>query len=367
MIELKHLRKVYEPNTEIIADFNLTINDGQFVVVVGPSGCGKSTLLRMIAGLEDLTSGQILINNIDVSNKEPSERNVAMVFQDYALYPHMNVYDNLAFGLKIKKVDPQVLEDKVQKAAKILDLTDYLHRKPSDLSGGQRQRVAMGRALVKDAKIFLFDEPLSNLDARLRHKMRGEIKKFHLEQKGTSIYVTHDQLEALTLADQLVIIRKGVIEQIGSPEAVFNSPANSFVGEFIGTPSMNLIDVDLDYQNDDVFITGKNNSFKFKLPQNKILFYSKNKQTPKTAVLGLRPTDIVPFTTETPGWNASFDVIYQELLGHEVSLTLNCGGQEITSLISTMLLPQNLKHSEFYFKLHFAHVFDSTTGKNLNL
>jgi len=367
MLELNNVTKSYDDKKNVIPSLNLKINEGEFVVFVGPSGCGKSTLLRMVAGLENLTSGEILLNQTDISNFEPSQRNVAMVFQDYALYPHMNVFDNLAFGLKIKKVDPNIIREKVNKAAEILDLTEYLERKPSDLSGGQRQRVAMGRAIVKDAKIFLFDEPLSNLDAKLRHKMRAEIKKFHLDQKGTSIYVTHDQLEAMTLADKLVVLRNGSIEQIGSPQDVFNNPVNAFVGEFIGSPAMNLIDVALEYINDEVFIEGLNKSFRFKLPDNKTHFFKHKKITPKKAKLGIRPTDIVPMTNEEAGWNAKFDIEFSELFGHEANLILKYGPGEISSLIPAMHIPKQTKQIEFYFKLHFAHLFDSETGLNLNL
>jgi multiple sugar transport system ATP-binding protein len=367
MLQLKNIRKSYDNKLTIIDNFNLDINPGEFVVIVGPSGCGKSTLLRMVAGLEEITSGQLLLNGKDISTFEPSKREVAMVFQDYALYPHMNVYDNLAFGLMIKKVDPAIIKEKVLKAAEILDLTTYLERKPSDLSGGQRQRVAMGRAIVKDAKIFLFDEPLSNLDAKLRHKMRAEIKKFHIDQKGTSIYVTHDQLEALTLADKLVIIRNGVIEQVGTPQEVFNNPKNSFVGEFIGTPAMNLIEVDLEYIDGGVYATGRNKAFHFKLPDNKTKFHTEKKKSPKSAVLGIRPTDIILHTNEEAGWNAKFEVLFTELLGHEANLILKYGSEELTSLIPAMHMPKDLKSAEFYFKLHFAHLFDSISGENLNL
>ncbi|MFA6236806.1 MAG: sn-glycerol-3-phosphate ABC transporter ATP-binding protein UgpC [Bacteriovorax sp.] len=367
MIELKNIKKSYDNKLTIIDNFNLNIKQGEFVVIVGPSGCGKSTLLRMIAGLEEITSGEFLINGKDVSRFEPSKREVAMVFQDYALYPHMNVFDNLAFGLKIKNVDIEVIKEKVLKAAEILDLTTYLERKPSDLSGGQRQRVAMGRAIVKDAKIFLFDEPLSNLDAKLRHKMRSEIKKFHLDQKGTSIYVTHDQLEALTLADKLVVIRAGVIEQVGTPQEVFNNPKNSFVGEFIGTPAMNLLDVDLEYKADGVYAIGKNRAFNFKLPEDKTKFHTQKNLTPRKAVLGIRPTDIVIHTNEESGWNTKLEVLFTELLGHEANLVLKYADLEINSLMPAMHLPKDLKSAEFYFKLFFAHVFDYESGINLNL
>jgi multiple sugar transport system ATP-binding protein len=367
MLQLKNISKTYDNKLTIIDNFNLDINEGEFVVIVGPSGCGKSTMLRMIAGLEEISSGQFFINGREVSHEEPSNRNVAMVFQDYALYPHMNVYDNLAFGLKIKKVDEKIIKEKVLRAAEILDLTTYLERRPSDLSGGQRQRVAMGRAIVKDAKIFLFDEPLSNLDAKLRHKMRSEIKKFHIDQKGTSVYVTHDQLEAMTLADKLVVIRKGVIEQVGSPQEVFNNPKNSFVGEFIGTPAMNLMDIDLEYKADGIYAVGKNNSFNFRLPENKVLFFKEKKLSPKKAILGIRPTDIVIHDKEEAGWNAKFEVLFSELLGHEANLVLKYADLEINSLIPAMDLPKGLKSSEFYFKLFFAHIFDQETGLNLNL
>ncbi len=367
MLELKNICKTYDNKLTIIDNFNLNINEGEFVVIVGPSGCGKSTMLRMIAGLEEITSGEFFINGKDVSHFEPSKREVAMVFQDYALYPHMNVYDNLAFGLKIKNIDPKIIKEKVLRAAEILDLTTYLERKPSDLSGGQRQRVAMGRAIVKDAKIFLFDEPLSNLDAKLRHKMRSEIKKFHIDQKGTSVYVTHDQLEAMTLADKLVVIRKGIIEQVGSPQEVFNNPRNSFVGEFIGTPAMNLLEVNLEYNLDGVYAVGKNRAFNFRLPESKVLFHSNKKLSPTKAVLGIRPTDIIIHSNEEAGWNTKLDVLFSELLGHEANLVLKYADLEINSLIPAMHLPKDLKSAEFYFKLFFAHIFDSDTGLNLNL
>lgn len=369
MIELKNITKSYDQKNNVIPQLNLNINEGEFVVFVGPSGCGKSTILRMIAGLEEITTGDLFFSQKNVTKLEPSERDVAMVFQDYALYPHMSVFDNLAFGLKIKKVKEEIIKEKVLKAAEILDLTPYLDRKPSDLSGGQRQRVAMGRAIVKSAKIFLFDEPLSNLDAKLRHKMRLEIKKFHLEQKGTSIYVTHDQLEALTLADKIVVLNKGKIEQVGSPQEIFNNPVNSFVGEFIGTPAMNLLDIDLEYQQDGIYIVGKNQSFKFKLPDNKSLFHTQKKLSPLKAKLGIRPTDIIIYENQPSGWQAPFEIYFTELLGHEANLILKYGDKEINSLIPAMNLPKNNQTTkiEFYFKLHFCHLFDNETGVNLNL
>lgn len=368
MIQIQNLNKKFlGAKKSIIDNFNLKIKDKDFVVIVGPSGCGKSTLLRMIAGLEEVTDGEILFDEKPVSRLEPSDRSVSMVFQDYALYPHMTVFENLAFGLTLKKIHQDDISKKVLAAAEVLDLTPYLQRKPAELSGGQRQRVAMGRAIVKDAKIFLFDEPLSNLDAKLRSKMRGEIKKFHLDQKGTSIYVTHDQLEALTLADQLVVLRDGKIEQSGTPQEVFNSPANSFVGEFIGTPSMNLIEVSVEYQTDGVYILGPDKAFNFKLPTNKTLFHTEKKLSPEKVILGIRPTDVVLHHAESAGWNAAFKIIYHELLGHEISMVLKCGSKEITSLMPAMLSEIKNSTTEFYFKLHFAHIFDAQSGKNINL
>ena len=233
-------------SVEVIHGINVDIQDGEFVVLVGPSGCGKSTLLRMVAGLEKITDGEILIGDQVVNMIPPKERDIAMVFQNYALYPHMTVFDNMSFSLKLAKEDKSIIKERVEKAANILNITDYLERYPRQLSGGQRQRVAMGRAIVREPKLFLFDEPLSNLDAKLRHKMRAEMKKLHQKVQTTTIYVTHDQIEAMTLADRIVIMRSGVIEQIGTPYEVYHEPANHFVAGFIGTPTMNFIDCELE-------------------------------------------------------------------------------------------------------------------------
>jgi len=227
--------------TEVIHPTDVTIDDGEFVVMVGPSGCGKSTLLRMIAGLETTTSGEVRIAGKRVNEVEPKDRNIAMVFQNYALYPHMSVYDNMAYGLKIRKLAKDDIEKRVQRAAKILELGPYLQRKPRELSGGQRQRVAMGRAIVREPAAFLFDEPLSNLDAKLRVQMRLEIQKLHRELRTTSVYVTHDQVEAMTLANRMIVINAGVVEQIGAPLEVYDNPASLFVAGFIGSPSMNFM------------------------------------------------------------------------------------------------------------------------------
>ena len=239
-VSLKNIHKSYG-NTEVIHGVDMDIEDGEFIVIVGPSGCGKSTLLRMVAGLETITKGDIFIDNRVVNDLEPMDRNIAMVFQNYALYPHMNVYDNMAYGLKIAKTPTAEIEERVNKAAKMLQLTEYLKRAPRELSGGQRQRVAMGRAIVRKPAVFLFDEPLSNLDAKLRVQMRLEIKDLQKDLGITSLYVTHDQVEAMTLADRMIVMNDGIAEQIGAPLDVYNNPKTTFVGGFIGSPPMNFL------------------------------------------------------------------------------------------------------------------------------
>lgn len=241
---LKNVRKIYDKKV-VIDGVDLEIKDKEFIVLVGASGCGKSTILRMIAGLEEISGGEILIGDKKVNNIAPKDRDIAFVFQSYALYPHMTVRENIAFGLKMRKVDKKEIDKKVQEAAEILDLTDYLDRKPKQLSGGQRQRVALGRAIVRNPKVFLMDEPLSNLDAKLRVQMRSEIKKLHEKLQTTFIYVTHDQTEALTMGDRIVVLDKGVIQQVASPEEIYNNPQNTFVAGFVGSPQMNFIDGEL--------------------------------------------------------------------------------------------------------------------------
>ena len=241
-ISFRHINKVYDNKVQAVFDFNLEVADKEFIVLVGPSGCGKSTTLRMLAGLEEITSGEIYIDDKLINAVEPKNRDIAMVFQNYALYPHMTVYKNIAFGLKLRKIPKEVIEQRVKETAEILGLTPYLDRKPGELSGGQRQRVALGRAIVRSPKVFLMDEPLSNLDAKLRVSMRSEIAKIHEKVGATTIYVTHDQTEAMTMASRIVIMKDGFIQQIGTPEEVYNYPNNVFVGSFIGSPSMNFFD-----------------------------------------------------------------------------------------------------------------------------
>ena len=266
-IALKGIHKKYDGNPNYsVTDFNLNIEDKEFIVFVGPSGCGKSTTLRMVAGLEDISEGELWIGDRMVNDVAPKDRDIAMVFQNYALYPHMTVYDNMAFGLKLRKYDKAEIKRRVEDAADILGLTDYLQRKPAALSGGQRQRVALGRAIVRDAKVFLMDEPLSNLDAKLRVAMRAEIAKLHRRLETTTIYVTHDQTEAMTMADRIVIMKDGFVQQIGSPKEVYNTPNNIFVAGFIGSPAMNFFNVTL---NDNGYITdGK--QLNLELPEGKL-------------------------------------------------------------------------------------------------
>jgi multiple sugar transport system ATP-binding protein len=240
-IKIEKLNKIYDNGFHAVHDFNLDIKDGEFIILVGPSGCGKSTTLRMIAGLEDISAGELYIDDQLMNDVAPKDRNIAMVFQSYALYPHMTVYENMAFGLRLRKVPKDVIDQKVKVAAEKLGLTPYLQRKPKALSGGQRQRVALGRAIVRDAKVFLMDEPLSNLDAKLRVQMRSEIIKLHKRIGATTIYVTHDQTEAMTMADRIVCMKAGYVQQIGKPEEIYNKPSNKFVATFLGSPAMNIV------------------------------------------------------------------------------------------------------------------------------
>ncbi|MFZ0390813.1 MAG: sn-glycerol-3-phosphate ABC transporter ATP-binding protein UgpC [Calditrichia bacterium] len=286
-VELKQVGKVYEGNVTAIRDANLTINDKEFAVLVGPSGCGKSTLLRMIAGLEEISSGDIYIDGNKVNDVPPKNRDIAMVFQNYALYPHMTVFDNMAFGLKLRKFPKTEIRQRVEEAAEILDIKSYLDRKPKALSGGQRQRVAVGRAIVRKPKVFLFDEPLSNLDAKLRVQMRIEINRLHNRLQTTMIYVTHDQIEAMTMGNKIVVLKDGVIQQVAPPLQLYNEPVNKFVAGFIGSPSMNFFSGIL--QNGEAF-SFKSTFFNFELPA-----ATAQKLQPflgKEVVLGLRPEHI---------------------------------------------------------------------------
>jgi len=286
-LELKNVSKIYDNNVEAVSNVNLNIADKEFVVLVGPSGCGKSTLLRMIAGLEDISKGELYIDGNLVNHLSPKDRDIAMVFQNYALYPHMSVFDNLAFGLKIRKFKKDVIKQQVEKAAEILDLVDFLNRKPKALSGGQRQRVAVGRAIVRNPKVFLFDEPLSNLDAKLRVQMRIEINRLHNKLQTTMIYVTHDQTEAMTMGTKIVVLKEGKIQQVAPPLELYNNPVNKFVAGFIGSPAMNFIPGELKNENRIVF---KSELFDIEVTntqKQKLEKYINSK-----IILGIRPENI---------------------------------------------------------------------------
>ena len=285
-LNLINLNKIYDHNVQAVYDFNLDVNDGEFVVLVGPSGCGKSTTLRMIAGLEDITSGQLIIDGKDVTKMPPKDRDIAMVFQNYALYAHMTVYENMAFSLTLRKENSDLIHTKVMAAAEILGLTNQLNKKPKQLSGGQRQRVAIGRAIIRNPKVFLFDEPLSNLDAKLRNSMRRELLLLHKKLNATIIYVTHDQTEALTLADKIVCMSMGYVQQVGTPLELYDHPKNLFVAGFIGLPPMNFIDVEI---KEDGKMVCPSFEYQLSAEHQRLL----KDYVGKTVVFGIRPEDIV--------------------------------------------------------------------------
>ena len=359
-VELKNLSKKYGKVTAV-QNMDLIIPHNQFLVLVGPSGCGKSTTLRMIAGLEEITGGEILINDEKVNDKDPKDRNVSMVFQNYALYPHMSVEENLGFSLKIAKVKSEEIEKRVTEAVNILGLEDLRARKPSQLSGGQRQRVAMGRAIVRRPDAFLFDEPLSNLDAKLRTQMRTEIKKLHQKLKTTIIYVTHDQVEAMTLADRIIIMKDGYIEQIGSPIEVFSKPANVFVATFIGSPPMNIFSAE---------IINSNNQTKIKLDEN-IYFDCSDEQKKlknrNSVFLGIRAEDIMPVDKieNSKFWSFKKNIDIVEPLGTETQLFITINNKEI---ICRMYNPYEVNVGDelnFQVDPRKVHFFDIETQKTI--
>jgi multiple sugar transport system ATP-binding protein len=314
---LKGIGKVYDGDVRAAKDINITVNDREFVVLVGPSGCGKSTTLRMIAGLEDITEGELSIDGKVVNDVPPKDRDIAMVFQNYALYPHMTVYDNMAFGLKIRKFSKEEIVKRVNDAAKILDIEELLERKPKALSGGQRQRVAVGRAIVRQPKVFLFDEPLSNLDAKLRVQMRAEISSLHNRLNATMIYVTHDQVEAMTMADKIVVMKDGIIHQIGSPLELYNKPSNRFVASFIGSPPMNFMNVTVKEEGGKLSIDEGSYSIEVKGCD-----YLKS-YVGKSVVFGIRPEDLQYSEKEVKGKTIPAKVTVIEPLGAEIHLYMN--------------------------------------------
>jgi multiple sugar transport system ATP-binding protein len=370
----KNKKKADEPekkkaNLQITAEgvvavqaFNLDIADKEFIVLVGPSGCGKSTTLRMVAGLEEISDGELYIDGKLMNDVAPKDRDIAMVFQNYALYPHMTVYENMAFSLKLRKESKDVIDKKVREAAEILDITQYLDRKPKALSGGQRQRVAIGRAIVRDPKVFLMDEPLSNLDAKLRNQMRAEIIKLRERINTTFIYVTHDQTEAMTLGDRIVIMRDGYIQQIGTPQDVFNHPANLFVAGFIGMPVMNMFDGKLVREGDKFF--AELGGVKVELSKDKEERLLKNNVQTQDVILGIRPEHTELCEKGVP---AKIDV--SEMMGSSVHLHVSAEGKDVIIIVpTTEMLSDAFKMGEqvhFTFNGAVAHVFSKETEKNL--
>ena len=326
---LKNICKVYDGGVKAVNDVNIDIHDQEFVVLVGPSGCGKSTTLRMIAGLEDISSGELTIDGKVVNDVPPKDRDIAMVFQNYALYPHMTVYDNMAFGLKIRKFPKQEIDDRVREAAKILDIEELLDRKPKALSGGQRQRVAVGRAIVRKPKVFLFDEPLSNLDAKLRVQMRAEISGLHHRLQATMIYVTHDQVEALTMADKIVVMKLGVIQQIGGPLELYNNPDNKFVAGFIGSPPMNFMVCDVMKEGSDIYVHEGDFRLKVTDEQAKILEPYVGKQV----TFGIRPEDVEYEHKSVDGETIDGTVSVVEPLGSETHVFVATAKNQSTGKI----------------------------------
>ena len=344
-----------------VQEFSLDIADKEFIVLVGPSGCGKSTTLRMVAGLEEITDGELLIDGKLVNDIPPKDRDIAMVFQNYALYPHMTVYENMAFSLKLRHVPKDEIDKKVREAAEILDITQYLNRKPKALSGGQRQRVAIGRAIVRAPKVMLMDEPLSNLDAKLRNEMRAEIIKLRKRIDTTFIYVTHDQTEAMTLGDRIVIMRDGYIQQIGTPQEVFNHPANLFVAGFIGMPVMNFFDAELVKEGSKYFV--EVGGYRQELSAEKEARLLANGVESQPITLGVRPehTDV-----GDEGVEARVDV--SEMMGSSVHLHVNAEGRDVIIIVPTADMTDNFEMGDivrFGFKGNVAHVFSKETDKNL--
>ncbi len=361
------LRKVVKKYDEVTAvrGIDLDITDKEFIVLVGPSGCGKSTTLRMIAGLEEITGGDIAIGGDVVNDVPPKDRDIAMVFQNYALYPHMNVYENMSFGLKLKRTPKDEIDRRVKQAAQILDITELLDRKPKQLSGGQRQRVAMGRAIVRDPKVFLFDEPLSNLDAKLRVQMRTEIKKVHQKVRTTTVYVTHDQVEAMTLADRVVVMNQGLIEQVGSPNDLYHSPATKFVAGFIGSPAMNFIPCQLEQAAGGLRMR-VSDKLSFPVPASRSARYASH--AGKTSlVLGLRPEHIIETRPHAEPDQHDFEqqIEVVEPMGMETLVYFNIGGAEVCGRVSPNAPSAAGKSMKLRADLSNMHLIDDTTCKVL--
>jgi multiple sugar transport system ATP-binding protein len=346
-------------STEVLRKINLEIDEGNFLVLLGPSGCGKSTLLNIIAGLETINEGNVYIDDYNVSKVEPKDRNIAMVFQSYALYPSMNVRENMVFGLKQAKVSKEKIEEQLKKVSKFLQVDALLERKPSQLSGGQRQRVAIGRALVREPRIFLFDEPLSNLDAKLRVEMRREIKKLHQQLKTTVVYVTHDQTEAMSLGTKIAIMNHGVIQQNDSPERIYNKPSNTFVADFIGSPSMNLIKGKLKQITDKILFTA--DGANFDIPIESYDFIKKSQMDNKEVFFGIRPEHIYFKKSNEDDFEVNLSADLSEYIGHEQIMTFNFANQELLAKFPSTIKIQLNKETKLYFDLTQISLFDANT------
>ena len=361
-LTLSHITKKYPNGFEAVKDFNLDIADKEFIIFVGPSGCGKSTTLRMIAGLEEISGGELKIDGKVVNDVEPKDRDIAMVFQSYALYPHMTVYDNMAFSLKLRKVPKAEIDKMVREAAKILDLEKLLDRKPKALSGGQRQRVAMGRAIVRSPKVFLMDEPLSNLDAKLRVQMRTEISKLHQRLGATIIYVTHDQTEAMTLGTRIVVMKDGVVQQVDTPQHLYEQPGNLFVAGFMGSPQMNFLDAQIAEKGGDLI--AKVGEYDVVIPAAKAKVLKDGGYVGKTVVLGIRPEDIHDsqmFIEASPSVPMTSTVKVYELLGAEVFLYFDVNGTQVTARVDPRTNSKTGDTIKFAFDMEKSHFFDKET------
>ncbi|MDD4780536.1 MAG: sn-glycerol-3-phosphate ABC transporter ATP-binding protein UgpC [Tissierellia bacterium] len=358
-ISLKNINKIYPGDVKAVTDFNLEIEDKEFIILVGPSGCGKSTTLRMIAGLEEISKGELYIGDRLVNDVAPKDRDIAMVFQNYALYPHMTVYKNMAFGLELRKVPKNEIKRRVTEAAKILDIEHLLERKPKALSGGQRQRVALGRAMVRNPQVFLLDEPLSNLDAKLRTAMRSEIIKLHKRLETTFVYVTHDQIEAMTMGDRIVVMKDGFIQQVDTPQNLYNYPCNLFVAGFIGAPQMNFLDAKVKVEGENI-IVDFNGNFQFILSGDK----AKNLKAyaGKDIIAGIRPEDIkIKNTEELSNYKTKATVEITELMGSEIYVYFECYGHKLINKTPADTIVKSDSEIEIAFDINKMHFFDKET------
>ena len=375
-LSLKHIYKKYPGGVVAVSDFNLEIKDKEFIIMVGPSGCGKSTTLRMVAGLEEISSGELYIGDRLVNDVAPKDRDIAMVFQNYALYPHMTVFDNMAFGLKLRKTPKDEIKRRVEEAARILDIAHLLDRKPKALSGGQRQRVALGRAIVREPKVFLLDEPLSNLDAKLRAQMRTELSKLHQKLGTTFIYVTHDQTEAMTMADRIVVMKDGVIQQVDTPQHLYDIPCNMFVAGFIGSPQMNFIESVILKEGDTYYVefgsedtkTRRGVKYRIPLPAAKVEGKGLDEYVGKEVIMGIRPEDVHDeprYLAEFADCKINANVEVTEMMGAETFLYVNCEGYNFTARVEPTTKARPGDTIEVALENVKIHLFDKETERTI--